>query len=131
MQDKDRDLVDADLESDEGVDEDDDDVAVGLEDDDEEDEGDALADDEEDGDSASLDQILAQRAASRPGDDADDDSDILAITGEADDEPVVEPLPSRIAPIEEGEEFVCNSCFLVKPRVQLADAQRGYCRDCV
>ena len=92
----------------------------------------ALPDDEEEGDQASLDELIAQRAAGRRGaDDADDDSDIMALASEP-EEPVLEPLPgTKVAPIRDQKEFVCKSCYLVKPRVQLADAKREYCRDCV
>jgi hypothetical protein len=43
----------------------------------------------------------------------------------------VEPLPSVVVPIKDRQEFVCSNCHLVKARVQLADAARGLCRDCV
>ena len=32
---------------------------------------------------------------------------------------------------KQRDEFVCQSCFLVKHPSQLADAGRMYCRDCV
>lgn len=34
------------------------------------------------------------------------------------------------APPRQADEFVCRSCFLVKHHRQLADADRGFCRDC-
>lgn len=106
-------------------DDDDEDLAEG-----EEEEEDAALDDEEDGDQASLDELLAQRAAGRRGgDDADDNDDIMALSSEP-AEPVIEAIPTRVAPVKD-EEFVCKSCHLVKPKVQLADPKRGYCRDCV
>ena len=101
-------------------------------DDEEEDEA-ALAeeDDEEEGGQASLEELIAQRAAGRkPGDETDDEGDIMTLASEP-DEPVVEPLPTKVAPIRDQKEFVCKSCYLVKPRVQMADAKREYCRDCV
>ncbi|HEY7875067.1 MAG TPA: DUF4193 family protein [Actinomycetota bacterium] len=108
-------------------DEDDDDVSV---DDDEE----ALAqatDDEEDSEEASLEELLSQRAASRRGtDESDDDDDIMALASEK-DAVVLEPLPTTVIPIKDRKEFVCNRCHLVKARVQLADEERGLCRDCV
>jgi hypothetical protein len=42
-----------------------------------------------------------------------------------------ERISSRVIPIKDRQEFVCARCRLVKPRVQLADPQRGLCRDCV
>lgn len=75
--------------------------------------------------------MLAQRAARRGPDDADDETeDIMALSSEA-ATPVREPLPSRVIPIRDREEFVCNRCHLVKKKVQLADADKGLCRDCV
>lgn len=99
---------------------------------DEEDDEAALAsDEEEEGDQASLEELIAQRAAGRRApDDSEEDSDIMAIVAEP-DEPVVEPLPTKVAPIRDQKEFVCKSCYLVKPRVQMADTRREYCRDCV
>ena len=107
-----------------------DDEEVDLPEEDEEEDA-ALPDEEEEGSQASLDELIAQRAAGRRGgDDADDDSDIMALASEP-DEPVLEALPAKVAPIRDQKEFVCKSCYLVKPRVQLADAKREYCRDCV
>lgn len=112
----------------EDVEVDDEDVDLPAED---EDDAAALPDDEEEGDQASLDELIAQRAAGRRGgDDADDDADIMALASER-DEPVLEALPGKVAPIRDQKEFVCQSCYLVKPRVQLADEKRDYCRDCV
>lgn len=91
----------------------------------------ALGDDEEEGDQTSLEDLIAQRAAGRKAaEEAGEEDDIMALASEP-DEPVDETLPIRVAPISEQTEFVCKSCYLVKPRVQLADAERGYCRDCV
>jgi hypothetical protein len=117
----DEELEDEDLEDgtgDEEEDEDEDDADAALE--------------EEDGDQASLDELLAQRAAGRRGsDDADDNDDIMALSSEPAEPPTGEPIPTRVAPVKDSEEFVCKSCHLVKPKVQLADPKRGYCRDCV
>ena len=91
----------------------------------------AASTEEDDSDETSLDELLAQRAARRAPDEADDETeDIMALSSEA-DAPIREPLPSRVIPIRDREEFVCNRCHLVKKRVQLADADRGLCRDCV
>ena len=128
----DDDLVEDDVDLDEDEDEDDEpDVAVDAELEEDE-EGDDAAGDDDEGDSASLDELLAQRAAARPGaEESDEEPDIMSIRGEEEDPAVAEPPPSRVAPMKDQEEFRCNSCFLVKPRVQLADAKRGFCRDCV
>jgi hypothetical protein len=116
---------DEDLKAEDLEEEEDDDVTV----DDEE----ALAatGDEEESEEASLEELLSQRAAARRGtDESDDDEDIMALASEK--EPIaLEPLPTTVIPIEDRKEFVCNRCHLVKARVQLADAERGLCRDCV
>ena len=97
----------------------------------------ALATDEEEDDddeATSLDELLAQRAAARRGtDDADDEDDIMALSSESVevDTTVAEPIPVKVAPVKEQKEFVCRSCFLVKSKSQLADADRVLCRDCV
>lgn len=130
------DLDDPDIE-DPDLDLDDDEVAAAVEDDDDDDEEDddvaaALPDEDEEEGQASLEELLAQRAAARRGtDDADDDSDIMALSSEKDEPVALVDLPARATPIKAGEEFVCKNCFLVKPRVQLADEARGLCRDCV
>ena len=91
----------------------------------------AEADDDEEGAQASLEELIAQRAAGRkPSEDAEEEGDIMTLASEP-DEPVVEVLPTKVAPIRDQKEFVCKSCYLVKPRVQMADTKREYCRDCV
>jgi hypothetical protein len=45
-------------------------------------------------------------------------------TGEFDDE--TELLAAR-----RESEFVCSSCFVIKPNSQMGDADRRVCRDCV
>lgn len=109
---------------------DDDDELEGDDDDDEL----ALAatDDEDDEDESSLEELLAQRAAARRGtDDSDDDEDLLSLASEPETIPPLEPIPAKVIPLKDRKEFVCNRCHLVKARVQLADAERGLCRDCV
>jgi len=102
-----------------------------LEDLDEDDAALTLPGDEEEGEEASLDELLAQRAAPRrAADEPEEDNDIMALASER-DVPVIEPLPTRIVPIKDRQEFVCNSCHLVKARSQFADEGRGFCRDCV
>lgn len=124
--------TDEDVEEFEALDEED--LAEGLEPDEEEDEDEFEAGDEEEEEessSASLDELLAQRAAARrAGGEADDDDDIMSLASER-DEVVREPATPRIVPIKQRQEFVCNRCRLVKAKSQLADPQRGLCRDCV
>jgi hypothetical protein len=76
-------------------------------------------------------ELLAQRAARRTPDETDEEGDdIMALTSEK--EPATrEPLPSRVIPIRDKQEFVCSRCHLVKARSQLADESRLLCRDCV
>ncbi len=89
----------------------------------------------EDGsDQASLEQLLAQRAATRPaaGDSDEDTADILSFTSEPEPASLDVEVPSRkVTPIKHRQEFVCARCHLVKPRVQLADAERWLCKDCI
>jgi Domain of unknown function (DUF4193) len=108
------------------------DVVELAEDDDEEDEVDAHAPaGDDDSEQASLEELLAQRGAKRGGDPSEDDgADIMSLSSES-RASAAERLAIRVAPIKEREEFVCMSCHLVKPRVQLADEERGLCRDCV
>ncbi len=92
-------------------------------------------DEEEDGD-ASLDEILADRGSAKrsavTGDaDDDEDEDLMAVLAPDRDLPMLGPLPERVDPIKDRQEFVCNRCHLVKLKSQLADADRGLCRDCV
>ncbi|HYO60648.1 MAG TPA: DUF4193 family protein [Actinomycetota bacterium] len=92
----------------------------------------AATDDEDEEDESSLEELLAQRAASRRGtDDSDDDEDLLGLASEPEAIPTLEPIPARVIPLKDRQEFVCNRCRLVKARVQLADAEKGLCRDCV
>jgi hypothetical protein len=90
-------------------------------------------DDEDEEDEASLDQILSQRAAARrASDDSDeDDDDIMALASEKEPRGTAEVPLSRVIPVKDREEFVCQRCYLVKARSQLADAERTLCRDCV
>jgi len=88
------------------------------------------SDDESESEDASLDELLAQRAARRPPDEPEDPEDILTLSSEAKTK-IKEPLPSRVIPIRDRQEFVCSNCHLVKMKSQLADADRLLCRDCV
>jgi E3 ubiquitin-protein ligase HUWE1 len=73
---------------------------------------------------ASLDVILAERLRGdvseidEPNEDEDDEDD---------------DAPNQLAtviPVRRPEEFLCQSCFLLKPPAQLADADHQLCRDC-
>ncbi|HUR77710.1 MAG TPA: DUF4193 family protein [Acidimicrobiales bacterium] len=68
---------------------------------------------------ATLDEILKER--------------LVVVEEEEDDEPTDredQADTGKVAP-KRPDEFVCQSCFLVKHPSQLADAKRQYCRDCV
>jgi hypothetical protein len=88
-------------------------------------------DDEDVSGATSLDELLAQRAARKGSDEVDDDDDeIMALQSER-DQRFWGTATARVIPIKDRQEFVCNRCHLVKAKSQLADAQRGLCRDCV
>jgi Domain of unknown function (DUF4193) len=108
-----------------------DDAEDASEDGDVEEEEAALASDEEESEEASLEELLAQRAsARRGGEDAEDaEDDIMALSSEKDTAGKA-ALPSKVIPIKDRQEFVCQSCHLVKARSQLADEKKMYCRDC-
>lgn len=89
-------------------------------DDDEDDEEDEDEDDVE----ASLDDILKERLV--VGDDEDEDDE----DEEYDDLDDRADIALRVLP-KQPDEFVCQSCFLVKNRSQVADKDRMFCRDCV
>lgn len=85
---------------------------------------------EDDSDETSLDELLSQRAAARrTGDDSNEEDDIMALSSEP-QSPTGEPLPTRVIPVKDRQEFVCSNCHLVKARSQLADEKRMLCRDC-
>lgn len=89
-----------------------------------------VPDDDEGTDDASLDEILSQRAAGKLEEETDEE-DIMSLASENTEVPAVEPLPIRVVPLKDRQEFVCSNCHLVKARSQLADERRGLCRDCV
>ena len=96
----------------EGDDEDDDDENLDLEDE-------HHPDDVEE----PLDVLLAERTAAERIDEEEADL-------EDDDEPD-NPAEGtgKIVP-RRDDEFLCRSCFLVKPRSQLAKGEKDLCRDC-
>ncbi len=85
--------------------------------------------DEDDGDDveASLDVILKSRLVVSETDEEEDEEDEEDEEAEGDERGEV---ATRVLPKQPGE-FVCQSCFLVKHRSQLADPERQLCRDCV
>jgi hypothetical protein len=91
-----------------------------------------VGDDDVDSAEASLDEILTARPTPRRGrEEPEEEEDIISALVPDPDLVAVEPLPSVVVPIKDRQEFVCSNCHLVKARVQLADAARGLCRDCV
>lgn len=85
------------------------------------DEDEDLADEVE----ASLDVILAERLRGG-GTDADEELDDEE-EGEEDDAP---NQLATVIPVRRPDEFLCQSCFLLKPPGQLADRDHQLCRDC-
>ncbi len=72
---------------------------------------------------ASLDVILKERLVVAEEEEEEEDEDSADVEDRS--ETAVKVLPKQ------PDEFVCQSCFLVKHPSQLADAKRGLCRDCV
>ncbi|HEX9546606.1 MAG TPA: DUF4193 family protein [Acidimicrobiales bacterium] len=81
-------------------------------------------DEEDDEVEASLDVILQERlrTAEADGDDAGGE--------EEEEEPVLGGDLATVIPVRRPEEFLCRSCFLLKPPTQLADVDHQLCRDC-
>lgn len=101
-------------------------LGTGVEEHDEDGEEDAVLtplepEEEAEGDEAeaTLDEILRQRFEGEE-EYEEEEPECRAIA------PSAEDVRPRMA-----EEFVCQSCFLVKHRIQLADPSRSLCRDCV
>jgi hypothetical protein len=91
-----------------------------------------VAEDDADPSDEGLDEILTARPSPRRGrEEPEEEEDIISALVPDADLVAVEPLPSIVVPIKDRQEFVCNNCHLVKARSQLADAERGLCRDCV
>ena len=74
---------------------------------------------------ASLDVILKSRLVAQNEIDDMSDEDDEAVDLEDRTEPPIKVLPKQ------DDEFVCQSCFLVKNLNQLADKKNQICRDCV
>jgi hypothetical protein len=94
--------------------EDDDDDEEAEESDDDADEADDVDDDEVE---SALDDILRERF----------------VVAEVDDEEEVDESGDTVVRVKprQPDEFVCQSCFLVKSMIQLADSEKMFCRDCV
>jgi hypothetical protein len=78
---------------------------------------------------ADLDTILKDRIAANDDEEEDEEEEKpgrVKKPGTEDDG----TGENRVAPRKAGE-FVCSSCFLVKPNMQLADAKKKLCADCV
>jgi len=76
---------------------------------------------------ASLDEIIAKKAA-EPAPEEEAEEEAILETGRGEER--VEALSVKVVP-QQPTEFVCKSCYLVKHRSQLADKRKGFCRDCV
>ncbi len=70
---------------------------------------------------ASLDVILAERLR---GEDSEADEQL------EDDEDDAPNQLATVIPVRQPDEFLCQSCFLLKPPGQLADRDHQLCRDC-
>ena len=108
--------------------------------------GDDEEGDEEDGESADSGAAAKKTAEEEDEDELEVDHDVEATLDEIlkerlvvveeeeeDDEPADredQADTGKVAP-KRPDEFVCQSCFLVKHPSQLADPKRQYCRDCV
>lgn len=93
-----------------------------------------LTDDEPGEDeAASLEDLVARRAAAlgRGEEVEDDPEELIELRPQSAAIRSADPLPTKVVPIRARREFVCNRCHLVKARSQLADGDRGLCRDCI
>jgi len=102
------------------VDDEEEDVAIDADAVTDADEDDDEEEEEEDDDEveSALDDILRERFVVSDLDDEPSESE-----GEGD-------TLTRVRP-RQPDEFVCQSCFLVKSMTQLADVEKMFCRDCV
>jgi hypothetical protein len=92
----------------------------------------SMVDDDDDSVEESLEALRERRPAvvRRSNDEDTDEDDIMSLGSERVD-PSKIPLPDRVTPLKDRQEFVCSRCHLVKARSQLADKDRMLCRDCV
>lgn len=77
------------------------------------------------GDVESIQELLVKQEAAEEAEEEEEPA--IALTkGER---LVADPGESRVTPMQ-STEFLCQRCFLVKHRSQLADKKRTLCRDC-
>jgi Domain of unknown function (DUF4193) len=74
----------------------------------------------------SIQDLLVKQEATEEEAEEEEEEAPLTLTKE---ERLAEPLEARVVPIQ-ATEFVCQRCFLVKHRSQLADKKKMLCRDC-
>ncbi len=89
----------------------------------EEDEEEEDEEEEDEDVEASLDDILKERLVVLDEEEEDEEE-------EYEDSDYRSDIALRVLP-KQPDEFVCQSCFLVKNRSQLADKEKMFCRDCV
>jgi hypothetical protein len=90
--------------------------------DDDDSEEDDLEEPDPDDVEADLTTILKDRIAAAEEEEDEDEDEVVDTDDRGDS--------NKIQPRRPGE-FVCQSCFLLKPQTQLADAKRKLCADCV
>jgi len=73
---------------------------------------------------ASLEELIAKKSERPNSEEEEDDEAVLVSRDDS-----RESLTTKVLPMQQNE-FVCNSCYLVKHRSQLADQRRVLCRDC-
>lgn len=113
-------VVEADLDVDEDEEPPVEEPRAKVTDDEEEDDDDLVDPDDVEAD---LDTILKDRIAAAEEEEDDEETEPTDAEDRAGES-------GKIAPRRPGE-FVCQSCFLVKSPVQLADAKNQLCVDCV
>jgi uncharacterized protein DUF4193 len=74
----------------------------------------------------SIQDLLVKQEATEEEAEEEEEEVALTLTRE---ERLAEPMEARVVPIQ-ATEFVCQRCFLVKHRSQLADKKKMLCRDC-
>jgi len=75
----------------------------------------------------SIQELLVKQEARAEEEEATEEEEEGAVALARDER--LEPVETRVVPIQ-ATEFVCQKCFLVKHRSQLADKKRMLCRDC-